>query len=359
MMDKGIQSGYAFGPFRLDALKRCLLREGELVPLQPRSRSNQKDFETLLVLVRERERVVEKEELIELLWPDTFVEEANLSQHIYVIRKALGDALAWWWMGSAPDLGETAGIKFVAVLPFKPLRADGNDEYLGLGLADSLITKLGGLRSLIVRPTSAVRNYAGPAQDPLAAGSEQKVDAVLDATLQRAGNRIRVTARLLRVKDGGTLWAYQCDEGYCAEIFAMQDAISEKIAAAMVAQMSGAERQALRKHGTENREAYEQYLRGSYFWNKALRLGDTFYFSGLNFLEEAKMLTEQRRYVMPWAIAVAYAALGDRDQAFAWMEKAYEERPLRLGFLKVDPVFDSLRADPRFANLQRRVGLAP
>jgi DNA-binding winged helix-turn-helix (wHTH) protein/Tfp pilus assembly protein PilF len=347
MMGKEIQSGYEFGSSRLDAVKRCLLRDGEIVPLQP------KDFETLLVLIRERERVVGKEELIERLWPDTFVEEANLSQHIYVIRKALGDvarenayivtvpgrgyrfvapviewreedeelilaertrthlvieekeegqgdrekrrkgekaffsrrrlrriaataallvglgaALAWWWVWRKPERAAVAEIKSVAVLPFKPLNLDGSDEYLGLGMADTLITKLSGLRSLIVRPTGAIRKYIHPEQDPLAAGREQKVDAVLDSSLQRDGERIRVTVRLLSVGDGSSLWTYQCDERYCASIFAMQDAISEKVAAALTLTLTGEERKLLRKRYTENKEAYQAYLKGCYFRDK-------------------------------------------------------------------------------------------
>ena len=76
---------YGFGPFRLDAIKRLLLREGEVVPLKP------KVFETLLVLVERRGEVLGKEELIQRVWPDSFVEEGNLSVNIFALRRALGE----------------------------------------------------------------------------------------------------------------------------------------------------------------------------------------------------------------------------------------------------------------------------
>jgi len=141
-------------------------------------------------------------------------------------------------------------------------------DYLGLGLADSLITKLSGLGSLIVRPTSTIRQYTNPTLDPLEAGREQKVDAVLDASLQQDGGRLRVSLRLLNVRDGKALWAYQCDEVFCDNLFSMQDVISEQIALALKPRLTGDERRRLRKHYTENREAYEAYGKAVYFWSK-------------------------------------------------------------------------------------------
>src|SRR5262249_46130400 len=93
----------------------------------------------------------------------------------------------------------SAPIRSLAVLPFKPLNTQSRDEYLELGMADALIGKLSKVKHLIVRPTSAVRKYTSAEQDPLAAGREQEVDAVVDANVQRLGDRISVTVRLLRV----------------------------------------------------------------------------------------------------------------------------------------------------------------
>ena len=96
-------------------------------------------------------------------------------------------------------------MKTIAVLPFKQIGAEVNDEYLGLGMADALITKLSNVHQFTVRPTSAVRKYVGAEQDPLAAGRELGVEAVLDGSVQSSGDRLRVTVQLLRVSDGAPL----------------------------------------------------------------------------------------------------------------------------------------------------------
>jgi serine/threonine-protein kinase len=173
------------------------------------------------------------------------------------------------WTKNQPNQAETEPtVKSIAVLPFKPLRADESDEYLGLGMADTLITKLSNLRQLIVRPTSAVRKYTSPEQDPLAAGREQKVDAVLDGSIQRARERVRVTVRLLNVRDGTPLWAYQSDELPYGDLFAVQDVISEQVAHALMLKLTAEQRQRLTKRYTENVEAYQLYLRGRYHLDK-------------------------------------------------------------------------------------------
>jgi DNA-binding winged helix-turn-helix (wHTH) protein/TolB-like protein len=139
---------------------------------------------------------------------------------LLLLLLGLVSTLSFWPEKSAP-VAPTIALNTLAVLPFKPLQPNSGDEHLGIGFADTLITKLGGLRQLIVRPTSAVRKYNHLEQDPLVAGREQQVEAVLDASLQRNGERIRVNVRLLKVGDGATLWTYQCDEEYCADIFVM------------------------------------------------------------------------------------------------------------------------------------------
>src|SRR4030095_16279813 len=98
-------------------------------------------------------------------------------------------------------------VRSIAVLPFKPLVVDNRDEPLEMGMCDALITRLSGLHQLIVRPTSAVVHYNKPGQDSLAAARELGVDALLDGFVQKSGDKVRVTAQLLRTPDGKHLWS--------------------------------------------------------------------------------------------------------------------------------------------------------
>jgi DNA-binding winged helix-turn-helix (wHTH) protein/TolB-like protein/Flp pilus assembly protein TadD len=337
-MSKQARHLYEFGPFSIDATERLLLRDGEVVPLTPKA------FDLLLVLVENRCHLVEKDQLIRTLWPDTFVEEANLTNNVSLLRKALAVDDEHQYIKTVPRRGyrfvaevkavegttqmvvdglnpttltleqistssrplvatnQKTGrrktslfllvaimgalalayasyhlwpkpavpqppIRSIAVLPFKPLAADRRDESFELGMADSLILKLSDLGQVAVRPLSAVRQYTGLEQDAVAAGRELRVEAVLDGSIQQDGDRVRVKVRLLRVRDGATLWIYQCDE-YCHDIFAAQDAISTKVAGALAMELTGREREMLAKRYTASAPAYQAYVRGRYFWSK-------------------------------------------------------------------------------------------
>ncbi len=160
-----------------------------------------------------------------------------------------------------------APVKSVAILPFKPLVADDRDEALELGVSDSLISGLSRLKTITVRPISAVRRYASLEQDARAAGRELGVESVLEGNIQRMAERIRISARLVRVADGTTLWAETFDEKF-TDIFSVQDSISQRIIGALAVQLSGDERKNLIKRYTANTEAYQLYLKGRFFWSK-------------------------------------------------------------------------------------------
>src|ERR1700691_79562 len=324
---------YEFGPFRADGVRRLLLRDGEAVPL------TSKAFDTLQVLIVNHGRVLEKDELLKSIWPNSFVEEANLAQNVSALRKALGElpgehryiatipgrgyrfvaqvkqlgaaeteltlgrrttaevvveeefqdddaksparrlappkaiaglllaallGVAVWRIrkekaAPAPDVSATRSI---AVLPFHPLDAQGG-QALGLGLADAVITKLSNIRQLVVRPTSSIQQYAGASADPWAAGRELDVEAVLEGQVQQSGDRIRVTVQLLRVADRRPLWAETFDESFTG-IFAIEDAISERVAQALAVKLAQGEKQRLDRRYTANLEAYRNYLDGRY-----------------------------------------------------------------------------------------------
>jgi TolB-like protein/DNA-binding winged helix-turn-helix (wHTH) protein/Tfp pilus assembly protein PilF len=202
-------------------------------------------------------------------------------------------------------------IKSLAVLPFKTIGAGGEgNEYLGLGMSDALITKLGNVRKIVVRPTSAVRKYAGEQSDPVAAGREQGVDAVLDGSVQQAGDRIRVTVQLVRVRDKALLWSGQFDERF-TDIFAVQDSISQQVMRELVVELNPEERRQLQKRGSENIEAYQAYLKGLYFWNKRSKDG---YQKAVEYFNQAieKDPTYAQAYV---GLGNAYAYLGGPDRA--------------------------------------------
>ncbi|HTS81858.1 MAG TPA: winged helix-turn-helix domain-containing protein [Myxococcaceae bacterium] len=303
-----------FGDFRVDvALRRLYRRDGEWVRLTPRV------FDTLLYLLEHRDRLLDKEELLAAIWPGRVVEENNLTQAISALRRALGDhdgeqiltvpgrgyrfvalsesrpRVVLASAGSArpsvdhganvlalpvatrgdvdrtmrpPEASdETTPIASLAVLPFKPLVDDQRDDVLLLGMTELLINRLSAGGELAVRPLGVVRRYASPRQDPLVAGRQLGVEAVLDGGVLRAGKRMRVTTRLLRVADGVALWADRFDESF-ADVFAVQDAITERVARALALQLSGETLKRLKQRHTENVDAYQLYLAGRHHVGK-------------------------------------------------------------------------------------------
>jgi len=344
---------YEFGPFRLDVGERLLFQKGEGVQLPPKA------IDLLLLLVENSGHLLEKEELIQKLWPDSFVEEANLSHHIFSLRRALGTGSnglpyietvprrGYRFVGPAkqwnegridegPDVDLNSGsglvdkrngerqsqlsvsevtpveaatsgtilasksrwlkkwvlaallmiaaavilgivllrpvrheeqakaiqpVGSIAVLPFRTIDSQSNDEYLGLAMADALITRLGGLAQLIVRPTSAVANYTDKDQDPVAIGRKLKVDAVLEGSTQKLGDRIRLTVQLVAMKDARPLWAGKFDEK-ASDLFALEDSVSEAVARSLLRKLTAEQEKHLVRRYTDDVDAYKLYVRG-------------------------------------------------------------------------------------------------
>ncbi len=164
---------------------------------------------------------------------------------------------------------EGAAVRSLAILPFKSIDAQAGDEQLSLGMADAILTKLSKLPEISVLPTTAIFKYSGRERDPIASGHELGVDAVLDGTMQRSDGRIRVTAQLVRISDGRTLWADNFDEPLNG-IFALQDSVAEQIARTLALQIDTTRGKPSKRY-SENAEAYESYLMGHFFWNKRTR----------------------------------------------------------------------------------------
>jgi len=181
-----------------------------------------------------------------------------------ILALAVGAAIYFWRL--PPKNVPVSAIKTITVLPFKPLVEENRDEALEMGMADTLISKLSGGEDLIVRPLSSVRRYAALEQDSLTAAGELETEAVLDGTIQVSGERVRISARLLRTSDGKQLWAEQFDEKF-TDIFAVQNTISEQVAAALKIRLAGREK----KRPTENSEAYQFYMKGRFYLLKGIR----------------------------------------------------------------------------------------
>ena len=318
---------YRFDDVEVDGENFRVRKNGQLVTLTPRA------FDVLIVLLKNGGRTIEKQEIFESVWKDTFVSDNALTKIIKEIRHAFEDStdapryietvpkrgyrfigeiergidqlenppietvelptsritargfvfskstraisaalliiilvFAAWLMRRQTSADSAAPIRSIAVLPFKPLNTDSRDESLEMGMAETLITRLSNLDQLIVRPMSAVRKYTDASQDPLKAGQEVQAEAVLDGSIQKAGERVRVTVRLTDVRRGTTLWSEQFDEKF-TDIFKVQDSIAERITNALTLQLSGLEKERLAKHQTENAEAYQLYLRGQLLWH--------------------------------------------------------------------------------------------
>jgi eukaryotic-like serine/threonine-protein kinase len=163
----------------------------------------------------------------------------------------------------------------IAVLPFRVLSPAGEntgDEYLGVGLTDALITRLSNVQRLVVRPTSSVLRYHGAAIDPIIAGRDLGIDYVINGSIRRVGDRLRVTAQLLSVSEGVTRWAEHFDED-STDVLQIEDSISEKVASALLPQLTRDEQRQLSKRGTDSSEAFEAYLRGRYYWSSYTEVG--------------------------------------------------------------------------------------
>ena len=155
----------------------------------------------------------------------------------------------------------------LAVLPFQTLNSELESEYLGLGMTDALITKLSNVKSIVVRPTSAVLKYNSAQMEPAAAGRDLRVALVLEGRVQKAGDHFRLTVQLVSVENGAPLWADKFDAQF-VDIIAVQDSISEQVVSALTLKLSTEERAQLNKRYTTNPDAYQDYLKGRFYWSK-------------------------------------------------------------------------------------------
>jgi DNA-binding winged helix-turn-helix (wHTH) protein/tetratricopeptide (TPR) repeat protein len=204
---------YRFGEFTLDVRDRRLSRGSSTVPLAPKA------HDLLVTLVRRAGRLVTRQELLDLVWPDAFVEEGILSVHVSGLRKSLGENTGTHtYIETVPRSGYrfvapvtaslTAELRALAVLPAQPAEPDvsADDTALGLAIADALIDALGSLGDIVVRPLRASHRFVDAAEDPAGIARSLQADAVVTSTFARSVNGLRVSASVVRAGDGTCLW---------------------------------------------------------------------------------------------------------------------------------------------------------
>jgi TolB-like protein/tRNA A-37 threonylcarbamoyl transferase component Bud32 len=169
--------------------------------------------------------------------------------------------LAYWRYWRQTSVAPRAEIKSLAVLPLRSL--DAGENYLGLGIADAVITRISQTGELTVRPTSAVRRYLNEDTDGLTAARQLNADAVLEGSVQRADDRLRVSVNLLRTSDGASLWADNFDMRM-TDIFTIQDTVAQQVASRLRLQLDSSQKARLTRRYTSNPIAYESYVRGVY-----------------------------------------------------------------------------------------------
>jgi adenylate cyclase len=278
---------YRFGPFELDGAEYRLLRNGVEVPLQLKA------FETLCILVERAGRLLTKDDLLRQLWPGTIVEENNLNKNISMLRKALGDCPdGLSYIETVPRVGyrfaaqveqvSAAGPtlvmtheppplppalprrKSVAVLYFENLSGDCEDEYFRDGMTEDVITELEKIRELRLVPRTSMLAFRDKPVPITQVGEQLCADFVMEGSIRRAGDRLRITARLADTASGHSVWAERYDRRM-EDVFAIQDEIAQSIALALRVVLTEKEKHEIEKVPTSNIQAYDYYLRGRQF----------------------------------------------------------------------------------------------
>jgi DNA-binding winged helix-turn-helix (wHTH) protein/Flp pilus assembly protein TadD len=265
---------YHFGPYRMDPLARTVLRDDQPLVLTPKA------VDTLRVLVQNGGKVVSKDTLLGEIWPGSFVGESSLTRNISDLRRVLGGARSgrtvietvskrgYRLVLPVKEHQEAEGFarKTIAILPLKVMGRKKAGEDIGLRIADALITKLATVRGCMVRPTSAVTKYRSAQEKALTVGRRLKAEYVLDGSIKRQAEKMRVTFQLLETKNAALVWAETLEEK-SGDGFGLEDSIAEELAGALTLLLGTDQRKLLDKRYTNNSDAYRLHLRGRYHWN--------------------------------------------------------------------------------------------
>ena len=281
-----VARSYLVGDCEVRPDERRVMTGGEPAALGARA------FDLLVCLIERRDRVVNKSELMELIWPGSVVEENNLTVQVSALRKLLGpQALATvpgrgyrfamqvreTGLDARPAQAEVTGTAdlapapgkiylplpdkpSIAVLPFDNLGGDPDQEYFIDGVTEDIITELSRFRSLFVIARNSTFSYKGKAVDVRMVAKELGVRYVVEGSIRRAANRIRVAAQLIDALSGTQLWAEKYDRAL-EDVFAVQEELTQAIVAAIAPQIESFEFQKVRSVRAGNLNAYEMAMR--------------------------------------------------------------------------------------------------
>lgn len=277
---------FVFEDYLLDQQRRELTWRGQVVTVGPQV------FDLLLLLVSNRERVVSKDELLNAVWSGRIVSESTITSHINAVRKAIGDTgeqqrlvrtvprKGYRFVGEiipcdspvnvpeAPAIPEVATTLVlpekpsITVLPFQNLSGDPEQDYFADGIVEDIITALSRLRWLFVIARNSSFTYKGRAVDARGVGQELGVRYVLEGSVRKCGNKIRITGQLIDACSGTHLWAERF-EGLLDDIFELQDQVAESVVGAIAPQLERAEIERAKRKPTDSLDAYDYYLRGT------------------------------------------------------------------------------------------------
>lgn len=390
---------FEFGPFRLNPAERLLLREQAPVPLPPKA------FDALVVMVESRGRLLEKDELLRTVWPDTFVEESNLAQHISILRKALRDGEdgfqyietvprhGYRFIAEVREIGGVAkdnavssdstsgarvvtgdsesvrprrglrnptlalgllvvllaalifavplwrrsrvsgseAIRSLAVLPLQNLSGDAAQDYFADGMTEALITDLAKIPGVKVISRTSIMEYKNSHKRLPKIAQELGVDGIVEGSVLRSGDRVRITAQLVRGTTDQHIWA-ESYERDLRDLVALQDEVSRSIAGQIQKQIAP-RGLALAAAASVPPQAREDYLKGRYFWNLRTQAG---YLKAIEHFQAAVAADPQ--YAQAYAgLADAYALLGSMPGAEIRRDIAMPKaKEMALTALKLD-----------------------
>jgi TolB-like protein/Tfp pilus assembly protein PilF len=328
-----VTANFRFGRFELNASTRQILLDRQPAPLGARA------FDVLLALIERRDRLVPKNELLDLVWPGVVVEENNLMVQISALRKLLGaDAIATIagrgyrfsltldqeGLSGAPYPHEKPPVPLeektpsIAVLPFVNMSPDAENEYFADGLAEELANVLAKIRGLRVAARTSSFQFKGRNEDITVIGRKLNVATILEGSVRKAGNRVRITVQLVKVSDGYHLWSQAYDRTL-EDIFAIQDDIAQSVVKELRATLLGemADAKAVKeanaavaaavKGRSSNPEAHRLFLQARHLIDRLTREDTT---KGIGYLKEALALEPE--FALAWAeLGRAYAIEAD------------------------------------------------